>query len=175
MSSALEIIKKRSSTRAYTAQPLTETELESVLLSGLQAPTATNRQELHFTVISGGNPILLEIEEEKMRQRGITPSGSFYYHAPVVILISGEAGFSWSFLDAGIAVENMALAAEDLGLGSVIIGCIRDALRGEKRAYFQKALQIPENYEFEIALALGHKASEKEPHSYDISRQVTFL
>ncbi|MDE6940143.1 MAG: nitroreductase, partial [Lachnospiraceae bacterium] len=70
---------------------------------------------------------------------------------------------------------NMALAAEALGLGSLIIGCICDALRGEKKDYFAEALQFPEQYEYEIAIAFGHKAAEKEPHTYDAGAQVTYL
>ena len=171
----MEAIRKRSSTRGYTAEPLTAAELDALLHAGLCAPTATNRQELHFTVLKGGDPLLSEIEEEKNRQRNIDPPMNFYYDAPTVIVISAECGFRWSFMDAGIAVENMSLAAEELGLGSVIIGCIHDALHGEKRAYFEKALKFPENYEFAIALAVGHKAAEKEPHTYDASSQVTCL
>lgn len=169
-------IKMRSSTRGYTAQPLTEEELEALLQAGLQAPTAANRQEIHFTVLKGNHPLLGEIEAEKNRLRGLSGvEHNFYYEAPVVIILSAEQGFRWSSLDAGIAVENMALAAEGLGLGSLIIGCIYDALRGEKEAYFEEALGLPEQYAYEIALAVGHKAVEKEPHTYEAVRQVTYL
>ena len=105
----------------------------------------------------------------------MAPEQNFYYSAPLVIIISGESGFKWSPVDAGIAVENIALAAEDLGLGNVIIGCIYDALRGEKRESFAKALSFPEGYEYEIAIAVGHKAAAKEPHTYDADRQVSYL
>ena len=176
MDTVLETIRKRSSTRSYTAEPLNEAQLEALLRAGLQAPTATNRQELHFTVLKGDNPLLKEIEDEKNRLRGLTElPHNFYYEAPVVIVISGERPFKWSPIDAGIAVENISLAAEGLGLGSVIIGCIYDALRGEKREYFEKQLQFPENYEYEIAIAIGHKAATKDPHSYDAAAQVTCL
>ena len=88
-----------------------------------------------------------------------------------MVILSADSTYKWSPLDAGIAVENMALAAEELGLGNLIIGCIYDALRGEKKDYFSKALQ----YEYEIAIAFGHKAVTKEPHTYDINAQVTYL
>jgi nitroreductase len=69
----------------------------------------------------------------------------------------------------------MALAAESLGLGSLIIGCVYDALNGEKKEYFSKALKIPEGYSFQIALAVGHKTDAKTPHDYDYEKQVTIL
>lgn len=176
MSNVIDAIKKRSSARGYTPEPLTDTELGTLLHAGLQAPTAANRQEIHFTVLKGDNPILQELEDEKNRLRGLSAlPHNFYYEAPVVIVMSADSTYRWSPLDAGIAVENMALAAEALGLGSLIIGCIYDALRGEKKDYFAKALRFPEQYEYEIAIAFGHKAVTKEPHTYDLQTQVTFL
>lgn len=176
MSNTIETIKKRSSTRGYTDAPLTDEQLQTLLHAGLQAPTAANKQEIHFTVLKGDHPILAELEEEKNRLRGLSGmEHNFYYEAPVVVVLSADSSYKWSPLDAGIAVENMALAAEELGLGSLIIGCIYDALRGEKKAYFSKALKFPENYEYEIAIAFGHKAVSKEPHTYDADAQITYL
>lgn len=172
----LEVMKTRSSARAYTDEALTESELDSVLEAGLQAPTGMNRQEIRFSVVRGDNPILTELDEEKRRLRGQEKQQhNFYYEAPVLIFLSAEDNFKWSKVDAGIAVQNMALAAESMGLGTLIIGCVYDALNGDKKEYFSRALQIPEGYSFEIALAVGHKADDKAPHEYDSKRQVTMV
>lgn len=176
MSHVIDAIKERSSTRGYTREPLTREQINALIEAGLQAPTAANKQEIHFTVLKGDNPILAELEEEKNRLREITaPAHNFYYEAPTVIILSADSTYRWSPLDAGIAVENMALAAEALGLGNLIIGCIFDAMRGEKKDYFSKALRFPENYQYEIAIAFGHKAVTKQPHTYDADSQVTWL
>ena len=68
----LEVMKTRSSTRAYTDEALTESELDSVLEAGLQAPTGMNRQEIRFSVVRGDNPILTELDEEKRRKSSST-------------------------------------------------------------------------------------------------------
>ena len=176
MSNVFEAIKKRSSTRGYTKEALTDDEIKTLLLAGLMAPTAANKQEIHFTVLKGDNPILKEIEDEKNKLRNISnPEHNFYFEAPTVIILSADSEFRWSPLDAGIAVENMALTAEELGLGNLIIGCIYDAMHGEKKAYFTEKLQLPDNYEFEIAIAVGHKAVTKEPHTFDEKKHVTYL
>lgn len=176
MKEVLNVIEKRSSTRGYTGEKLTKEELDILIKAGLQAPTATNRQEIHITVAEGDNPLLAEIEEEKNRVNETpNPSSNFYYDAPTVLFLSGEEGFPWSKLDAGIAVENIALAAEALGLGNVIIGIIKKALSGEKKEYFAKALNIPKGYDFEIAIAVGHKAVSKEPHEYDPDKNVSYI
>lgn len=172
----LETIRQRSSARAYSAEKLTQAELDSILEAGLQAPTGMNRQEIRFSVVSGDHPILEELDEEKRRLRGQEKQPvNFCFGAPTLILLSAEDGFKWSSVDAGIAVQNMALAAESLGLGTLIIGCVYDALRGEKKEYFSRVLQIPEGYSFEIALAVGHKTDDKTPHEYDFEKQVKVL
>lgn len=172
----LSIIKQRSSARAYSTKELTQEELNVILEAGLMAPTGMNRQEIRFSVVRGDNPILAELDEEKRRLRGQEKQPhNFYYEAPVLIFLSAEDGFKWSKVDSGIAVQNMALAAESLGLGNLIIGCVYDALNGEKKEYFSKNLRIPEGYSFEIALAVGHKTDNKIPHEYDFENQVTMV
>lgn len=175
MNETIQAIEMRSSTRSYTDEKLTQEELDILIKAGLQAPTAANRQEIFFTVIDGKNPILQEIEDEKNRLNGSAPQTNFYYNAPTVIIISADKAMHWGFHDAGIAVENIALAAEALGLGSVIIGCIEGAMKGEKEAYFNSALKLPENYEYSVAIALGHKAASKEPHTFEAEKQVAYI
>ena len=172
----LSAIERRSSARAYSSEKLTNEEIYTILEAGLQGPTGMNHQEIHFTVVNGDNSILEELDEEKRRLRGQEKGEhNFLYEAPTIIFLSAEEGYKWSKVDSGIAVENMAVAAESLGLGSLIIGCVYDALHGEKREYFSKELKFPEGYVFEIALAAGHKTDNKKPHEYDRDRQVTFI
>jgi nitroreductase len=172
----LTTMKQRSSARAYSSEQLTQPELNTIIEAGLMAPTGMNRQEIHFTVVKGDNPVLQEIDEEKRSLRGQEEQPhNFYYEAPVLIILSAEDDFKWSRIDAGIAVQNMALAAESIGMGTLIIGCIYDALHGEKQKYFSDKLQIPEGYSFQIALAVGHKTDSKTPHEYDFEKQVSIL
>ena len=172
----LTTIKERSSARAFSAEAVTEEELQKILNAGLMAPTGMNRQEIHFTVVKGDADFLEELDEEKRRlreqEKGIH---NFYYEAPLLIFLSAEDGFKWSVLDSGIAVENMTLAAESLGLGTIILGCVSDALHGEKKEYFDKKLAIPEGYSFTIALGIGHKLDNKAPHDFEYEKQVTIL
>ena len=65
MKDTLTAIKERSSTRGYTSEKLTKEEIKTIIEAGLQAPTATNRREIHISVLDGENGILSEIEREK--------------------------------------------------------------------------------------------------------------
>lgn len=100
---------------------------------------------------------------------------NFYYNAPTVLILSADEGNGWREIDAGIAVENIALAAQALGLGNVILGVIKGVFASEKKAYFEKQLQFPEGYEFTIAVAVGHTATGKEPHEIDVEKNVSYV
>lgn len=187
MSEVLNVIEKRSSIRKYKEEPLTPEIIEKLVKAGLQAPTANNEQEVHISVVHGEHPILAEIEEEKRKtliaaledQQAVdnikSNPDNFYYNAPIVFFLSVDKSLQWSQLDAGIAVENISLAAQSLGLGNLIIGIIKKPLSGEKADYFAKVLQFPENYEFAIAIAVGYKDTEKAPHEYDVKKSVSYI
>ena len=187
MSEVLDVIKERSSIRKYRQDTLTEEIDDKLLHAGLQAPTARNTQELHFSVVRGGHPVLAELDKEKKqviaasledqteKDNILNQPDNFYFDAPVVIFVDADKDFGWSQVDAGIAVENIALAAQSLGLGSLIIGSVKRAFEGEKKAYFETTLQFPENHEFAIAIGVGYKDTEKEPHTYDPGKAVSFI
>lgn len=187
MNEVLKTIEQRSSIRAYTVEKLTDSEVKALITAGLQAPTARNMQEVHISVIDGDNPILKEIDtqckltmlkaapDEETKTKIESNTNNFYYNAPTVLILSADKDFKWSKLDAGIAAQNIALAAQSMGLGSLIIGIIDDAMQGEKKDYFAKALQFPEDYEFAIAVAAGHRDTEKDPHEIDFDKSVSFI
>ena len=171
MSTVLDIITSRSSIRKYTDQPIPQDICRTIIEAGLKAPTAANRQEIHITVTAGSDPVNQEIQNDMNPNAPV----NFYYNAPVVFYLSGPDAFKWSAVDAGIAVQNMHLAAADLGLGSVILGCMEATLNGEKKAEYAKKLAFPEGHSYLIALAVGYPDTTKEPHTFDFEKNVTIL
>ncbi len=186
MNDTLKTIAERSSIRAYTAEKLTDEEIKILLNAGLQAPTARNMREVHISVVDGSNSILDEIDREKrelilktasaeVKQTIMNSSDNFYRGAPTVFILSVDKDFKWNKLDAGIAAENISLAAQSMGLGSLIIGVIDDAMNGDKKDYFAKELKFPENNIFAIAVAVGHRNTEKTPHEFSFDNSVSFV
>jgi len=172
MSEFMQVMNERSTIRAYRPQMLTEEEIRLLVNAGLQAPTARNAQEIFISVVKASNPLVAEIRQ------ALNPDmqkNNFYYNAPVLFFLSGKDDFRWTHLDAGIAVENMHLAAKDMGLGSVILGCIDKVMLGEKKAYFDEKLKVPEGYSFEIAFAAGYPDTGKAPHEFDIEKNAAFV
>lgn len=166
----LQAISNRRSHRAYRKEQLPEEVLSSILRAGLESPSARNRQPWHFSVVQNAE-LIQEIHDEAAKVMGKSGSPRFsdpdfqiFYHAPTVIFLFGEKDFSWSQVDCGIAVENMALAAEGLGVGSVILGLPKPAFAGNRADELKARLACPEGYDFVIALALGYASDTKEPH-----------
>ena len=170
----LQLISARRSHRAYAQTPLSQEQIDALLKAAVESPSAVNRQPWHFTVVR--NQALLDemsaaVRETAMKRDPEKRSPRFaddhfhvFYHAPAVIFISGQPGNPYTPIDAGIAVENIALAAESLGLGTVILGMPRDAFAGDKADDFRKALCFPEGWDFVIAIAVGAPADTKDAH-----------
>ena len=170
----LALISARRSHRAYEKTPLTQEQLDALLKAAVESPSAVNRQPWHFTVVR--NQELLDrmnkaVWEQMMKRDAQKRSPRFadgnfhvFYHAPTVIFISGMPDNLYTPIDGGIAVENIALAAESMGLGSVILGMPRDAFAGDQAEEFKKALQFPAGWDFVIAIAVGVPADTKEAH-----------
>ena len=171
MSEFFDVINERNSVRKYSDKPVPEDLCKCLLEAGLKAPTATNKQEIHITVVGNDNPVQAEIQQD------LNPDAttSFYYHAPLTFYLSAADDFGWSAIDAGIAVENIHLAAQALGLGSVILGCMKKVLNGEKKAEYAKKLCFPEGYSFQIAIAIGYPEATKEPHTFDFDNSVSVI
>ena len=171
MADALKTIFERSSIRAYKNEALTKEELDLLIKAGLLAPTAANRQEIFIVAVKTADPIVKEIQDL------LNPNAenTFYYGAPELFLLYGKNEFKWSGCDAGIAVENMHLAAKAMDLGSVIIGCIDNVMHGEKSACLNAKLQVPEGYGFEDALAVGRPDTEKVPHDIDVEKNSVII
>jgi len=90
-----------------------------------------------------------------------------FYGAPTVIYLSCDASTRWGRLDCGIATENICLAAEALGLGTVIVGCVEAAFTGPKGPELNALLKFPAGCSYAVAVAVGYPATTKEAHPVD--------
>ena len=174
MNETLRLIEERRSHRAYAATPLTEEQIHALIKAGLESPSAVNRQPWHFSVVRD-QQLLDEMNAEMHRvaaarsadsrsPRFTDPAFHVFYHAPCVIFLSGMPGNPYTGIDCGIAVQNIVLAAESMGLGSVILGLPRDAFAGERKEEFEKRLCFPEGWSFQIAVSVGIPADTTGPH-----------
>ncbi|MCI5772571.1 MAG: nitroreductase [Clostridiales bacterium] len=173
MHETLNVIHSRRSHRAYKAAPLTREQLDVLIDAALQAPSAMNLQPWHLTAVEDQN-LLDDISracadyargKAGMSPRFQDPSFHVFYHAPAVMFLSYDPTQHFAPFDCGIAVENMALAAESMGLGTVILGLPRMAFLGDQAQRLADALHFPQGYAFALALAVGTPDDDKAAHS----------
>ena len=125
----LDTIAARRSHRAYQDTPVTQAQLDALLVACLQSPSAVNKQPWHISVVRD-KQLLSDINdatrEGMMRKEAAQRSPRFedkkfdvFYNAPLVLFLSADPAWRYSMLDCGIAVQNIALAVESMGLGSI--------------------------------------------------------
>jgi nitroreductase len=147
-----EAIRKRQSIRAYEDKPVPEEKLNRVLEAARLAPSASNRQNWKFVVVK---------DAQRRRELGMAASGqSFVGEAPVIIaaVATEPKGIMTCevpryAVDLAIAVEHIALAAVEEGLGTCWIGAF-----SQKKV--REILGVPEEYKVVTVLPLGFPRRE---------------
>lgn len=172
MNEVLNAIRDRRSIRAYTNESISEEQLKILRDAAVQSPSARNLQPYHFAFVTDPE-VLKEFthdaqavlgRRENAGERVKDPSYDVRYGAPLVVFIFATIPGNFTLVDCGIACENLALAAHDMGLGSVILGMPRDVFHSEFADKWYKKLCPNEKGEFAIAIAIGHPATTKDAH-----------
>lgn len=176
----MESILNRRSIRLYKPQMPKQEELDTVLSAALYAPSARNFQPNHVRVVKD-NELLKELNRDFKQFVGeSTPAYTgwqeqpFFHDAPVFAMIFGDRENHYTPVDAGIMVENMAVAAQSVGLGSCIIGCIGTYMNSPEGAKWRERFDVPENCDFMIGITLGYadEAPEMKPRYEDRIEEV---
>jgi nitroreductase len=136
-----DAIKKRRSVRSYLDKPVEREKLLKILQAARLAPSARNRQEWRFVVIT----------DKKTREElvSICEGQRFIAEAPIVIVAVADPSCRWYKVDTAIAVEHMVLEAVELGLGTCWIGAFDKERVG-------KLVDIPRDLEVVVLLTIGY-------------------
>lgn len=162
----IDNILSRRTIRKYTDEKLTSEEIDTLLNCAMWAPSARNGQPCHVRVVQ--NKVFLDEMNTDMKNLvgWDTPAytnwdiNPFYQTAPAVIFIYGVGK---NYMDAGIMVENITVAAKSMGLDSCIIGSIGALLDSPQGQKWKSRLDVPEDYQFLISVAVGHGDETPEP------------
>ena len=153
-----KVISTRCSCRSYTEEPVSDAQLQAVLAAGNAAPVGMGAYQTVYLTVIRNRGFLDAVSKAAgaFLKRDTDP----LYGAPVVILVSAKPGIppTIEFQNTGTIIENMMLAATELGLGSCF-------LMGPMIAFSDPALRarlgLPEGYEPLIGVALGYAAGER--------------
>lgn len=170
MNPVIETILKRRSVRKYEDKPVPRELLEQIVECGTYAATGMGMQPWHFTVVTdravldriadANVEVMLKDPSLPPMVRAQVEAGNFdcFRGAPCAVIMSGEDGKEFANVDCANAVENMALAAESLGLNSCYLASFKPCLLGEAGAAMRAGLGIPEGFTPNLALAIGYGA-----------------
>jgi nitroreductase len=158
----IETIFSRRSIRKYTEEPVPEEKVRTILEAAMAAPSASNRKPWHFVVVT---------EKETLnRLADAHRYGKMLHEAPLCIVVCGDESVAQRFWqqDCSAATQNILLAAQALGLGSVWCGVYpsEERVREVSEILGIKAPVKPLNL-----IAVGYPAEKKGPRTqYDDSR-----
>lgn len=170
MNETISVIKNRRSIRKYKPEQIGDKELEAIMEAAIHAPSAMNQQKWHFTVIQNrkkveqlaqtARELLLKSPVEFFRERAKNPEFNVFYHAPTVVIITADEQAMFVEFDCGAAAENIALAAQSLGISSCMVGMADVLFEGDSAVETKQELGIPQNYKFILSIVLGYKDTE---------------
>ncbi len=174
----LEAIKKRRSIRSFKSTPINQETLDAILEAGRLAPSWGNTQTWRFVIIQD-NKVKTQLADDA------TPLGSrnnvVLKQAPAVIAACAElkrAGWRegkpttdkegyWFMFDAALALENMVLEAQELGIGTLYIGAFDAKKAGS-------VLGVPEGYSCVVLLPLGYPDEQPEARPRKDISEIVF-
>jgi len=170
----ISTILSRHCTRDFSPEPVSEKALNTILACAFSSPSSKNSQPWFVSVTddptfikSMSDRTVAVLKEDPIFSKAIEGKDNFhvFYHAPLVLMISGKTEERALMLNSGIFLQNILLAAEAIGLGACPIGFARFLFEGNEADLYRKKLNIPENYTPVIGIALGNvaAASQRKP------------
>lgn len=146
--SLIDFILNRRSIRRYEKKEIPKEVLVQILEAGRQAPSAVNKQPIHFVIAT---------DSEIKKGFSNFLFNRFINDAPAVIVGCADVNSlltgKWAVVDMTIALENMVIAAWTLGVGSCWIGAFDE----DK---VKELLKIPSKWKVVALVTLGYPAEQ---------------
>jgi nitroreductase len=155
--SVLDMIMQRRSVRSFTGEPVTKSQLETILKAAMAAPSARNGQPWRFLVFT---------DKAKIKELCLAhPHASWGVSAGAVIVpyFEKQAKNYYIMQDMAAATQNLLLAAAGLGLGATWCG-----MPEERQELVRPATGLDEKYWLFAVIPVGVPAETPPPRTqYD--------
>ena len=153
----------RISVRKYEDRPVDKDKTEAMLKAAMQSPSTGNQQPWEFYVVT---------DKEKLKQLSeVHQHASFTKDAPAAIVSAYRKECrhpEFTQIDLAIAMENLWLETDDLGLGGVWLGI---APIEERMKKVEEILEIPDTLRAFAIFPYGYPAeSRPQQDRYDPER-----
>lgn len=167
----IETIMKRKSTRNYKSEQISEEALETILKAGMAAPVAMAAYDsLHISVVQ--NERLIENIFDEAQDIVFATIGirkSLDYGAKTLIVVSSKPAhrLGMDYANGGIVIENMVLAATEMGIDSCIMGAPVAALAENKELLGK--VGVLDGFTPVLGVVLGYAENDEPAKEHTIS------
>jgi len=167
----LEAINQRRSIRKYLEKPVEFEKITTIIDAARKAPSAGNLQDWTFIIVT---------EKDLIRQIASYSVEQYWIQtAPAVIIVCGlpekhEMYYGlrgkrlYNVQDCAAAIENILLAATDLGLGTCWIGAFEE----EK---LRSLFAIPADVRPQAVITLGYSDDDPQDRTLIPIENITFF
>jgi nitroreductase len=156
----LQAIAARKSVRGFTAEKITDRELDIILKAGNAAPVGMGAfNSMAFNVIQDRD-LLDRISEAAVKGTPRENTDIYYGASTVIIISSAKQPFeALAYANAGCIVQNLLLAATDIGVDSVYVFGTNQGF-AQNPALLKEA-NIPDGFTPVSSVVLGHATEEQ--------------
>jgi Nitroreductase len=193
MNGVMDAIKGRRSVRKYKQQQISDGELSQIVAAGQLAPSGHNRQTTHFVVVQQAAVLeelrrvvreaFAEMEQpadpHDMKSTAIRLSKkgkyNFMYNPPTFIIAANKRGYGNAMADTALALGNMMLLAQEIGIGSCWINQLRWLCDDEKVMRAVEKLGIGRDEVVCGGLALGYSDQPERPATVIQGNRVDYI
>lgn len=153
------------------SKKIDKNDIEEILDSIKFASCANNRQFLRFISVESEEKVL-EVFENSVWAASLprdvaTPKEGERPVYFVAILTDEKRKLRFNGIDEGLVISNLTLAAAEKGIGSCIIGSVKDAKMREILGY-------DENYSCEVVIAFGYPIVESTIKEIEIDQDQSY-
>jgi len=157
-----EAILKRRSIRRFTDAYITDEELKKIFEAVRWSPSWANTQAWEFIVVRDREIITKVVASYSEKN----PATKCSLAASALIVVCAKTGVSgcyggqevtkhanWHMFDLGIATQTLCLTAQEMGLGTAVVGFLDYDV-------CKKAISLPAGYEVVAVIPIGRPAVE---------------
>lgn len=178
MDPVIKNIMTRRSIRKYKEEQITEDDLDTILLAGSFAPNGMGTQSWKFTAIQ--SPSAMKKVNETIRQTLLSipivkethpyvasliekakdENANYIYNAPTFIIVSHLKDNGNAMADSALALGNMMLAANSLGIGSCWVNQLPGLTHMPLIRELLTEFGVPDNHIVYGSAVFGYAAEE---------------
>ena len=172
MNEVISNIISRRSIRKFSDKKIDKSILEELVLTGLHAPSGMGKKTWKFTVVTNEEAIkkLCQVVGDVLGRDGYN-----MYNPVALIIPSNEKESAWGKEDNACALENIFLAANSYGIGSVWINQLHGICDNKEVRAVLDEFGIPSNHIVYGIAALGYKADDFVVSEKQVVGETAFI